>query len=270
MRTRHAFTLVELLVVIAIISVLISVLLPALSKARESAKLVACASNLRQLSVAMSLYATQNKGVVLLGYYFGNKQSTSNIYTPANQYVHMGAMVESGVIRDGRAFFCPLQSDPRLMYNTSQNPWPFQGRSTQIRVAYGTRPIVDWRRAQTVNPAITDPNLWLPYNTQSWPWRQYWPRLTKLKSGEAILADLFNYYEHPAVGFSFYTGHLAKCANVMYADYAVLRIPASVYMTEYRKSTFSAGQSAVNLAHYTLGPNLSTTAGIWYELDRAR
>jgi prepilin-type N-terminal cleavage/methylation domain-containing protein/prepilin-type processing-associated H-X9-DG protein len=61
MRTRSAFTLVELLVVIGIITLLISILLPVVSRAREAANTTKCLSNLRQLQIAQTNYAAENR-----------------------------------------------------------------------------------------------------------------------------------------------------------------------------------------------------------------
>lgn len=60
--TRHAFTLVELLVVIGIIAVLISLLLPVLAGARRAAKGISCSANLRTIGQMVNLYATQSDG----------------------------------------------------------------------------------------------------------------------------------------------------------------------------------------------------------------
>lgn len=60
----RGFTLIELLVVIAIIGVLAALLLPTLSRAKEHAHRIECLNHLRQIGVAMHLYAEENRDLL--------------------------------------------------------------------------------------------------------------------------------------------------------------------------------------------------------------
>mgnify|MGYP006283222361 FL=1 len=65
MKTRCAFTLIEILVVISIIALLLAILLPALSRVRGQAKKVVCSSQLRQQTLAMVCYTENYDGKVM-------------------------------------------------------------------------------------------------------------------------------------------------------------------------------------------------------------
>ncbi len=90
-RSRHGFTLVELLVVIGIIAVLISILLPSLARARQSALTLQCLSNVRTIGQSLMMYANDNKGYYPYGWTFiTDTGSGDQRYLPQTLVSYMG------------------------------------------------------------------------------------------------------------------------------------------------------------------------------------
>src|SRR5450755_3823467 len=71
-RNQPGFTLIELLVVIGIIGLLLSILLPAAEHVRHQAYIDKCASNLRQIGLALQNYSIENHGYYPRTPYSGN------------------------------------------------------------------------------------------------------------------------------------------------------------------------------------------------------
>ena len=124
MRTRkRAFTVVELIVVIAIITLLISLLLPALGRAKRRARVISCSSNLRQFAVGLTTWATSDsKGQYPpnpVGNLAPNKIYSTPEYTALGYPDHIAYLnrwVETVCGGTGLIMFCPLDNiwRPRL------------------------------------------------------------------------------------------------------------------------------------------------------------
>jgi prepilin-type N-terminal cleavage/methylation domain-containing protein/prepilin-type processing-associated H-X9-DG protein len=138
-----AFTLVELLVVIGIIAIVIALVLPSFARAREQARRVQCASNIRQVAMATLMYAGQNGGTVPQPanlpsrkydwIYWGggplNKDLSESMIAP-----YLGRPVNPGVLR------CPSDTwEDRALWPT---PYLYSYTINRFMSSYGPESVV--------------------------------------------------------------------------------------------------------------------------------
>ena len=120
---RQGFTLIELLVVISIIALLISILLPALGKARQSARRIMCASNLRSIGVGVYQYAMQNDDA--LPWHRSSVSGRYKVYANSTQeWYTFGLLYKMRYLESARAFYCPSNTyQPARDYNYFETNW---------------------------------------------------------------------------------------------------------------------------------------------------
>ncbi len=101
MSRSKAFTLIEILVVIAVITLLMALLLPALQRAKKQAKSVICRSHLKQWSTAFALYTNNNDGLCPRQKFYGLAMPDPWMHT-----------LRENAGRSGDLYLCPMAVKP--------------------------------------------------------------------------------------------------------------------------------------------------------------
>ena len=167
---KRGFTLIELLVVIAIIAILAAMLLPALGRAKEAGKRTNCLSNLRNMSLAMHLYADANNGFIPRG----NAPIWWQTFSP-----ELGGRNVNDFARV-RVYTCPAYPDKRQLICYVANAWRF----ASINDSTGTEQIGPSKVSRIQRPAET---IYFADNEDG-SWR---PIITSLGSGDTQLNDVW-------------------------------------------------------------------------------
>jgi prepilin-type N-terminal cleavage/methylation domain-containing protein/prepilin-type processing-associated H-X9-DG protein len=132
---KAGFTLIELLVVIAIIAVLMGILMPVLSRARASANLTACSSQLRQIGLAIPAYAADFDSKMPWWGYTDSGSEEMHPYVCYRQdwvfstgklkAMRMACLYEGKYIPEPRVFYCPSNRIPLYKYESYIVPPPW-------------------------------------------------------------------------------------------------------------------------------------------------
>mgnify|MGYP000949835069 CR=1 FL=1 len=149
MKSSRGFTLIELLVVIAIIALLAGILFPVFGKAREKARQATCQSNLKQMGIAIQMYAQDyDEYLPLIWGNFG-----SNWWEVVSPYVSKLTKTSDYYGANAAIYRCPSESYVEAGVSGNQGPVYSMGMHLKDNARSTTSLYVPYALVDIVNPA---------------------------------------------------------------------------------------------------------------------
>lgn len=135
----RAFSLVEMLVVIAIIVLLISILQPSLAKSRELARRSLCASQTRQQGIGMGAFANDRNHRYPISVPIGNwpDGAMTGDWSDPTKPAGQGVLFDDGYVTDPLVFYCPSNSHSASAWTSIATGWnSTDWRNTYVHYPY--------------------------------------------------------------------------------------------------------------------------------------